>query len=58
MERTSQPTRALTPESIDTFRARGFLRIGPLLDGETLSTLRDEYDRIFDEARESNQFRN
>ena len=58
MEKTSQPTQALTSESIDTFRARGFLRIGPLLDGETLSTLRDEYDRIFDEARESNQFRN
>ena len=26
MEKTSQPTQALTPESIDTFRARGFLR--------------------------------
>ena len=48
MEKPSQPTQALTPENIDTFRARGFLRIGPLLDGETLSTLRNEFDRIFD----------
>lgn len=58
MTNTPQTTRALSDAQIDDFRARGYLRIGPLLDGETVEVLRSEYDRVFAEARQSNRFRN
>jgi ectoine hydroxylase-related dioxygenase (phytanoyl-CoA dioxygenase family) len=57
-ETYTQTTKALSPEQIDAFRARGFLSIGPLLDADTLEILRGEYDRVFTEARTSNRFRN
>ncbi len=53
-----QLLKSLTQEQIDEFRVRGFVRIGPLLDDGLIAELRAEYDRCFDEARQSNHFRN
>ncbi len=58
MTNTPQTTRALSEAQIDDFRMRGYLRIGPLLDADTVEVLRGEYDRVFAEARQSNRFRN
>lgn len=58
MTNKPQTTRALSEAQIDDFRMRGYLRIGPLLDADTVEVLRGEYDRVFAEARQSNRFRN
>ena len=50
--------RALTQDQLDQFRLRGFAVIGKLLESSELLELRDEYDRIFAEARETAQLRN
>ena len=43
----------LTQDQIDAFRRDGFLRFGRILDEEAVSVLRQEYDRVFREAEES-----
>jgi len=58
-----QPTaenahRALTQDQIDTFRQQGFISVGPILDDDTLTELRGEYDRLFDEGRDTSKYRN
>jgi ectoine hydroxylase-related dioxygenase (phytanoyl-CoA dioxygenase family) len=50
--------KTLTQEQIDEFRLRGFVVIGKLLDDELTAVLRDEYDRVFTEARQTGRFRN
>jgi len=53
-----QTTKTLAPEQIDSFHTHGYISIGPLLDSDTVETLRGEYDRVFAEARQDNRFRN
>lgn len=47
----------LTDTQLDHFRAEGYLRIRALLDGELIGSLRDEYDRVFAEARATDRYR-
>ncbi len=55
---TSAALRALTQEQLDRFRQRGFAVIGKLLENDELLELRDEYDRLFAEARQTARMRN
>ncbi|MDP6985206.1 MAG: phytanoyl-CoA dioxygenase family protein [Candidatus Latescibacteria bacterium] len=55
---TESPYRSLTQEQIDTFRSEGYIPIGKLIEDSDLEELRSEYDRTFDEARESTLYRN
>jgi phytanoyl-CoA hydroxylase len=48
----------LTHDQVTEFRANGFLRVGKLLSDEDVEMLRDEYDRVFDDARRDGSFRN
>ncbi len=50
--------RSLTQDQIESFRSEGFVVIGKLLDDGHLEELREEYDRIFAEARETQKLRN
>jgi phytanoyl-CoA hydroxylase len=43
---------------VDEFRLRGFAAFGRLLEADEIAALREEYDRVFAEARESARFRN
>ena len=54
----TQLHKALDQEQIDLFRRRGFIIIGKLLDDDLVALLRDEYDRLFAEARQNGRFRN
>ena len=54
----TQLHKALDQEQIDQFRRRGFIIIGKLLDDDLVAVLRDEYDRLFAEARQNGRFRN
>lgn len=58
MSAAQETYRALTQAQIDSFRRRGYLVYGPLLDPASLEELRVEYDRLFDEAREDGRYRN
>lgn len=55
---TENAHRALTQDQIDTFRRQGFISVGPVLDTDTLTELRSEYDRLFDEGRSTEKYRN
>jgi len=55
---TENPNRSLTQDQIDTFRRDGFVVIGKLLEDSEIESLRQEYDRLFDEARDGDRFRN
>jgi hypothetical protein len=55
---TETANRSLTQEQIDTFRRDGFVVIGKLLEDSEIEPLRQEYDRLFDEARDGDRFRN
>ncbi|HJP32911.1 MAG TPA: phytanoyl-CoA dioxygenase family protein [Candidatus Latescibacteria bacterium] len=55
---TENPNRSLTPGQIDSFHRDGFIVIGKLLEASVLGELRSEYDRLFDEARRDNRYRN
>ena len=57
-EEQQNPNRSLTQNQIDTFRREGYLSIGKLIADSELEELRSEYDRAFNEARESAQYRN
>ncbi|MDX2227485.1 MAG: phytanoyl-CoA dioxygenase family protein [Verrucomicrobiae bacterium] len=48
----------LTQEQLDFFNEHGYLRHGRFLEEAELALLRNEYDRVFDEASKSNDFRN
>ena len=48
----------LSPDQIAGFHTDGYLPIGKLLDDDIVEALRAEYDRLFDEARETGQYRN
>lgn len=50
--------RSLTQDQIESFRSEGFVVIGKLLDDGHLEELREEYDLIFAEARETQKLRN
>ena len=50
--------RSLTQNQIESFRSEGFVVIGKLLEDGHLEELREEYDRIFAEARETQKLRN
>jgi len=50
--------KALTQEQVNTFRQRGYISIGKVLDDALVETLRNEYDRLFTEARQDGRFRN
>ncbi len=50
--------RSLTQDQIESFRSEGFVVIGKLLEDGHLEELREEYDRIFAEARETQKLRN
>ena len=43
--------RRLTTDQVDEFRTDGFLKLGALLDADTVAVLRREYDREFERAR-------
>lgn len=45
------PTRLLTEDEIADFRRDGFLSIAAITTAEELDSLRDAYDRLFEEAR-------
>ena len=55
---TEHPNRSLTQDQIDTFRREGFVVIGKLLEDSVLGELRSEYDRLFEEARSDDRYRN
>ncbi len=57
-EKQQNPNRSLTQDQIDTFRREGYVSIGKLIADSELDELRSEYDRAFNEARESAQYRN
>ena len=44
-------------DQIDTFRPEGFVVIGKLLEDNEIDPLRQEYDRLFDEARDGDRYR-
>jgi phytanoyl-CoA hydroxylase len=48
----------LTREQIDEFNVQGFLKYGKILKDDELPALRDEYDRLFAEARKTGHMRN
>ncbi len=48
----------LTQEQIDSFHAQGYLSYGRVLDDKELELLRREYDRAFEEASQSGEYRN
>jgi phytanoyl-CoA hydroxylase len=48
----------LTSNQITAFLDNGYLSIGKLLDDDLLDQLRNEYDRLFAEAREDGRYRN
>ena len=48
---------ALTESQLDRFRDKGYLRIGVLLDDALIGSLREEYDRVFAEARATDRYR-
>jgi len=48
----------LTQEQIDSFWKEGYLAAGAVFRGEELDTLRQEYDRLFEEAQVSGRLRN
>ena len=50
--------RSLDAAQIADFQEQGYLRVGAVFDGEQLTELQSEYDRVFAEARESSQMRN
>ena len=50
--------RSLAQDQIESFRSEGFVVIGKLLEDGHLEELREEYDRIFAEARETQKLRN
>ena len=52
------PYRALTGEQVEAFRRQGFVVPGVRLEAEEVESLGREYDRVFDEARGSERFRN
>ena len=58
MTETTGTPRALSAAQLDGFRRTGYISIGRVLDDETLQVLRDEYDRAFDEARDTARYRN
>jgi len=49
---------SLSTQQITSFHNQGYLQIGKLLDDELVDQLRDEYDRLFAEAREDGRYRN
>lgn len=55
---TESPHRSLSQGQIDTFRREGYVPIGKLVEDSMLEELRSEYDRAFDEARNSSLYRN
>lgn len=52
------PNKALSQEQVDQFRVQGYLSLGKVLEDELVARLREEYDRIFAEARGAGTFRN
>ncbi len=50
--------RSLTHDQVAHFCEHGYVRIGKLLDDELVERLRDEYDRVFVEARTDGRYRN
>ena len=58
-QRTAEaPGKTLSQEQVDQFRVRGYLSLGKVLDDELVAQLREEYDRLFAEARGAGTFRN
>ena len=58
IEITENALRALTQAQADSFRRDGFVAIGKLLEDSSIEALREEYDRLFSEARDSDRYRN
>ena len=54
----SETHRGLTVEEVGLFHDQGFLVAGKLLEDDHVETLRAEYDRVFENARESGRYRN
>lgn len=50
--------KALTQEQVDAYMADGYLRLGRILDDDTLALLRREYDAEFERARDSGNYLN
>ncbi|MBT7862232.1 MAG: hypothetical protein HN712_18080, partial [Gemmatimonadetes bacterium] len=55
---TESPHRSLTQDQIDSFHRDGYVPIGKLIEDSVLEELRSEYDRLFEEARTSEKYRN
>lgn len=53
-----QTSSGLTVEQVDEFHEKGFLRLGKLLDDDRVALLREEYDRTFELARTTGEYRN
>jgi phytanoyl-CoA hydroxylase len=49
---------SLSSNQTASFAVKGYLPIGKLLDDDLIAELRDEYDRLFSEAREDGHYRN
>ena len=58
VEMTEPDLKSLTRIQLDQFHQKGFLAIGPLLEEGEVRELREEYDRLFAEARETARMRN
>ena len=54
----SETHRGLTVDQVGRFHDQGFLVAGKLLDDDHVAVLRAEYDRLFENARESGRYRN
>ena len=48
----------LPSDQITSFGKKSYLPIHKLLDADLIAELRDEYDRLFSEAREDGRYRN
>ena len=55
---TEAGLKSLSQAQLDQFRRKGFVVVGPLLEEREVGELREEYDRLFAEARETARMRN
>lgn len=53
-----QNSGGLTVEQVDEFHERGFLSLGKILDDDRVALLRTEYDKVFELAQTTGEYRN
>ena len=57
-QKTETGLKSLLRGQLDQFHKKGFVAVGPLLEEGEVRELREEYDRLFAEARQSARMRN